>query len=317
MKKESYDFVIIGAGVTGMAAAMYAARLGLKTLCLGASSGGEMPIGGLITTTENVENYPGFPCITGAELAEKIRNHAACYELAKIRDEKVEKIEKSEKGFAVRTGKKEYIAKTLLFATGVKIKKLEIPGSREFENKGVSYCALCDGLLFKGKVVAVVGGANSAAKNAMILAEHAKKVYILYRGEKMKIEQANLKELEKNKKIEIVYNVNVKEIKGDRSVSYLVLDKEVKGGKKLEVSGVFIAIGYTPNSELAKSLGVKTNKAGEIVIDYKNAETNVAGAYAAGNVADRAFKQAVVGVAEGCVAAYSAFEHITKNKIEL
>ena len=175
-----YDFVILGAGVTGLAAAMYGARLGLRTLCLGATSSSEMAVGGVITTTNVVENYPGFIRLTGTELADKIRAHAESYDLVTIKEEKAQHVEKCDGGFLIDTHGKKYIAKTVLFATGTKWKTLDIPGSKEFENKGVCYCALCDAPLFKNKTVAVIGGSDSAVKDALVLTEHAKKVYIIY-----------------------------------------------------------------------------------------------------------------------------------------
>ncbi len=317
-KKENneYDFIIIGAGVTGLSAAMYAARLNLKTLCLGSSFSIELPIGGVITTTDIVENYPGFIKLTGEELANKIREHAESYELVTIKDERVNKIEKNGGFFKVITKKEEYIGKTILFATGTKWKKLDVPGSEEFENRGVAYCALCDGVLFKNKIVGLVGGSDSAAKDALVLAEHAKKVYIIYRGEKIHPEPINLKRVEANKKIEIINNTNVIEIKGDSLVRSVVLDKPYKGSNELSLDGLFVAIGHIPLSDLAKDLGVKINNHGEIIIDHKTSETNVKGVYAAGDVADKPFKQAITGVAEGCTAAYSAFEYITKESVE-
>lgn len=319
VKQENhYDFLIIGAGVTGLAAAMYGARLGLRTLCLGATHGSELPVGGVITTTNIVENYPGFIRLSGPELAEEIRKHAASYELVTIKEERVEKVEKCSCGFAVKTDKEEYHAKTILFATGTKWKKLpeEVKGSREFENKGVNFCALCDGPLFRNKIVAVIGGSDSAAKDALVLAEHAKKVYIIYRGEKIRAEPINLKRVETNKKIEVINNANVVEIKGKQFVESVVLDKEYNGGRELFLQGVFVAIGHEVLSELAKPLGVNINEKNEIIIDHKTSETNVVGVFAAGDVADKPFKQAITGVAEGCTAAYSAYEHITKNKVE-
>ncbi len=311
---EKYDFLIIGAGVSGLAAAMYGARLGMKTLCLGYTHGSELPIGGVITTTNLVENYPGFIQISGHELAEKIKAHAESYDLVTIKEEKVEHVMKKEREFSVVTDKNKYIARAILFATGTKWKKLDVPGSKEFENHGIAYCALCDGMLYKNKVVAVVGGSNSAAKDALVLAEHAKKVYMIYRGEQIRPEPINLQRVLANKKIEIINNANVKEVKGDKSVKAVVLDREYNGSKELEVQGVFVAIGHLILSELAQELGVKVNKKKEIIIDHKTSETNIPGVYAAGDVADKPFKQAITGVAEGCTAAYSAFEYITKNK---
>ncbi len=314
-RKETYDFLIIGAGVTGLAAAMYGARLGLTTLCLGATHSSEMAIGGVITTTNIVENYPGFIRLSGPELAEEIKKHATSYELVTIREERVEKVEKKEKEFLVKTEKSEYFAKTILFATGTKWKKLpeEVKGGKAFENKGVNYCALCDGPLYRNKTVCVIGGSDSAAKDALVLAEHAKKVYIIYRGEKIRAEPINVKRVEMNKKIEVINKANVVEVKGKQFVESVVLDKEYNGSKELPLQGVFVAIGHEVLSALAIPLEVKLNEKGEIIIDHKTSETNVEGVFAAGDVADKPFKQAITGVAEGCTAAYSAYEYITTH----
>ncbi|MCL5730396.1 MAG: NAD(P)/FAD-dependent oxidoreductase, partial [Candidatus Pacearchaeota archaeon] len=138
-KSSAYDFLVIGAGGTGLAAAMYAARLGLKTLVLGKSNGSELPVGGVITTTDSVENYPGFAKISGFELAKKIEEHAREYPLVTIKEEEAVKVEKKAGIFFVKTSKSKYKTKTILFATGTKWRKLDIPGSKEFENKGVHY----------------------------------------------------------------------------------------------------------------------------------------------------------------------------------
>lgn len=315
---NSYDFLIIGAGVAGLAAAMYGARLGLRTLCLGATHGSELPVGGVITTTNIVENYPGFIRLSGPELAEEIRKHAASYDLATIREERVENVEKKGKGFVVKTDKNVYDAKTVLFATGTKWKKLpeEVKGGREFETRGVNFCALCDGPLYRNKVVCVIGGSDTAAKDALVLAEHAKKVYILYRGERIRAEPINLKRVEAHPKIEVINKANVVEIKGTKAVEAVVLDREYNGNRELPLQGVFVAIGHDVLSELAKPLGVATNAKNEIIIDHKTSETSVPGVFAAGDVADKPFKQAITGVAEGCTAAYSAYEYMTKQNVE-
>ncbi|MFQ5531418.1 MAG: NAD(P)/FAD-dependent oxidoreductase, partial [Candidatus Nanoarchaeia archaeon] len=251
-KGNNYDFIIIGGGGVGLAAGMYGARLGLKTLVLGHAHGSELPVGGVITTTNIVENYPGFIKLTGQELAEKIENHARAYDNVEIKEEKATEVKKQKNCFLVKTDKSSYIAKAILFATGTKWRKLDVPGGKEFENKGVNYCALCDGPLFKNKIVAVVGGSDSAAKDALLLSEHAKKVYIIYRGESIRPEPVNLERIKANKKIEVINNTNITEIKGDKLVNKVILDKPYKGKKEFKLDGVFVAIGHIVLSDLAK-----------------------------------------------------------------
>lgn len=314
MKLEKYDYIILGGGGTGLASAMYAARLGLKTLVIGHSHGTELPIGGVITTTNIVENYPGFIKITGIELAKKIEDHTRFYDRVTIKTEKATGVKKEKNCFRIKTERSEYIAKAILFATGTKWRKLEVPGSREFENKGVHYCALCDGPLFKDKIVGIVGGLDSAAKDALLLTEHAKKVYIIYRGEQIRPEPINMERIKKNKKIEIINNTNMVEIKGENFIESVIFDKHYKGKRELRLQGLFIAIGHIVLSDLAKPLGVKINEKREIKID-KISSTNIKGVFAAGDVADAPFKQLITGVAEGCIAAHSAYEYISKNKV--
>ena len=312
---ENYDFIIIGAGGVGLAAAMYAGRLGLKTLVLGASHGSELPIGGVITTTNIVENYPGFINLTGEEIAKKIEDHAKSYKEVTVKSEKVEDVKKIKDNFYVKTKKAEYNAKALLFATGTKWRKLEVEGSKEYENKGINYCAICDAPLFRNKIVAVVGGSDSAAKDALLTTEFAKKVYMIYRGESIHPEPINLKRVKSNKKIEIINNTNIKEIKGNEFVTHVILDKPYKGSKELKLDAIFVAIGHIVLSDLAKKLGVKLNEKDEIIIDHATSKTNTPGIFAAGDVTDKPFKQLITGVADGCTAAYSAYEYITNNKV--
>jgi thioredoxin reductase (NADPH) len=314
---EQFDFLIIGAGGTGLAAAMYSARLGLKTLVLGHSEGTELPIGGVITTTDSVENYPGFVKLNGMEIAKKLEEHARSYDLVAIKKEKAEQIKTLNKEFSVKTNKSEYKTKTILFATGTKWKKLpeSIKGSKEFEGKGISYCALCDSPLYKNKTIAVIGGSDSSSKDALLLSEYAKKVYIIYRGKEIHPEPINLQRIKENKKIEVINNTNLEEIKGDKSVTSITLDKQYKGKKELAIQGIFVAIGHVVLSELAKEIGAETNPHDEIKINHKTSETNIPGVFAAGDVTDKQFKQLITGVADGCTAAYSAYEYI--NKINL
>jgi len=313
---NDFDIIIIGCGGVGLASAMYAGRLNLKVLVLGHSHGSELPVGGMITTTNSVENYPGFPQISGFQLAKKIEEHARKSNLVTIKTEKAEEIEKLKTCFKVKTKKAEYKSKSLIFATGTKWKKLDVPGSGEFERRGVNYCALCDAPLYKNKVVAVIGGSDTAVKDASILAEHAKKVYIIYRKEKLRAEPIRIEEIEKNKKIEVIYETNLKEIKGEGIVNEVILDKPYKGSNSLKLDAIFVAIGHIVLSDLAKSIGVKTNEKQEIIIDHKNSKTNIKGVFAAGDVTDKDFKQLIIGVADGCTAAHSAYEYIKKESVE-
>lgn len=312
MEKE-YDLIIIGAGVAGLSGAMYGARLGMKVLCLGATSGSELPVGGIISTTNVVENFPGFIRITGVELADKLKKHAESYDLVTIKEERATKVEKRNERFAVTTDCSVYLGKTVIFSSGSVWKKLDVPGGKEFENKGVAYCAMCDAPLFKNKIVAVVGGSNTAVKYASILSEYAKKVYIIYRKDKLRADAANLKKIEGNKKVEVIYNTNVVKVAGDKLVRSILLDKDYGRSNELKVDGVFVAIGYVPMSELAKNIGVKVNEGGEIIIDHKTCETNVTGVYAAGDVIDSPFKQLINAAGTGCKAAFSAHDHISKT----
>src|SRR3989344_5297656 len=189
---ENYDFAIIGAGGAGLAAAMYAARLNLKVVVFGSSYGTELPIGGTITTTLVVENYPGFKKTSGLFLSKQLLEHAKAYELVTIKEEKVEEIKNNKKIFDIKTNKTSYQAKAILFATVTKWRKLEVKGGKDFENKGISYCALCDAPLYKNKTIVVVGGSDTAASYALILSEHASKVYVIYRGDSIRAEPVNL-----------------------------------------------------------------------------------------------------------------------------
>ncbi len=302
-----YDLVIIGAGVTGYGAAMYAARLDLSVAVIGDIEGGT------ITLTDDVANYPGFVQLTGKELADKLREHALDYPVD-IETGKVEDVFRDKQGmFYVVTTNKTYLGKTILLATGMKERELEVPGHDELRNRGVSYCALCDAPLFKEKTVAVIGGSDSAAKEALLLAKYCPKVYIIYRREKIRPEPINARRIEAEPKIEIITETNVTEVLGDTRVTGVRLDKPYNGSDTLPLDGIFIAIGGIPYSELAKKLGVETNEKGEIIID-RSSKTNIEGVFAAGDVVDSEFKQAITGVSEGVHAAYQAYRYVNENE---
>lgn len=295
-----YDFIIIGGGTAGLSAAMYAGRLNLKTLLFT-----EFP-GGLITTAHIVENWPGITSIKGPELAMKLYEHAQ-KSGAEIKNEKVVSVGKKGDLFEIKSSSAVYQSKTVLFATGTEHRKLGIPSEKVFDGKGVSYCALCDGAFYKGKVVAIVGSGDTAAKEALLLSEYAKKVYLFARSDKLKAEPRNLDNVLKNTKIEVMYKTEIGEIIGGDKVTKVRL----KDGKEVNVDGIFVAIGHTAQTALAKDFGAALNDKGEILVN-RRAETSIPGAFAAGDCTDSEFKQAIIGSAEGVMAAFYAHKYINR-----
>lgn len=308
-EQNVYDLIVIGAGVAGSSAAMYASRLGMKATMIG-----ELP-GGLITTTHLVENWPGIKSISGPDLAMSLLDHAKEFG-GDLVNAKVTSIVRAydgddkKSGYVVKTGSNEYKAKTVLLATGTMHRKMNVPGEDKLANKGVSYCALCDAGFYKGKEVSIVGSGDSAAKEALLLADITDKVYLFIRGDKLKAEPINTERVLKNSKIEVRYNTEIAEVLGDEKVEGVKL----KSGDEIELSAVFVAIGHTALSELATELGVELNERKEIKIN-RHSETNLPGIYAAGDVTDTGFKQAITGSAEGVTAAYYASEYVGSNEI--
>ncbi|MFW9847900.1 MAG: NAD(P)/FAD-dependent oxidoreductase [Candidatus Thorarchaeota archaeon] len=302
-----YDLVIIGSGVTGYGAAMYAARLELSVAVIGDVDGGT------ITLTDDVANYPGFKQLTGTELANEIRSHAESYPVYIETGTVVDLIKDEQNFFYVITDKKTFLAKSILIATGMKERELEVPGHDELRNKGVSYCALCDAPLFKDKIVSVIGGSDSAAKEALLLSKYCQKVYLIYRKAKIRPEPVNARRIEKEPKIEVITNTNITEILGPEKVTGAKLDNPYNDSDHLSMDGIFIAIGGIPYSELAVKLGVEVNQKGEIIID-RSSRTNIPGVFAAGDVVDTEFKQAITGVAEGVHAAYQAYRYVNETE---
>ena len=302
--EKTYDIIVLGGGPSAVGCAIYAARFAMEVLVIGKT------FGGLIATTHLVENYPAITTTSGQGLMDMFKDHMDSLNIPYISDE-IKSIEKVENYFILNSFFQKFKAYSICIATGSERRKLGIPGEEKFSGRGVSYCATCDGPFYKDKVVCVIGGSDSAAKEALFLAQNSVKVYIIYRGKEIRAEPINKKRVLENEKIELIYNTNVIEIKGENNVKSVVLDN----GKDLKVDGVFIEIGSIPNSELATHIGVKVNDKSEIIINRKS-ETNIMGIFAAGDVADAPFKQAITGVAEGVIAAYSAFDFIKGINIE-
>jgi thioredoxin reductase (NADPH) len=304
---KTYDVLIIGGGPAGLSAAIYAKRFGLDTLVLV-----QQP-GGLMATAPLLENWPGEKSITGQKLSLKMEKHAKKLKV-KIAFDSVEKVHSVDSGakFVASAIEKQYSAKSIILATGTKHKHLGAPGEAEFEGKGVSYCATCDGPLFANRTVAVIGGGDSAVKTALLLAGIASKVYLIYRGVALKCDQFNKDSACSNGKIKVIYETNITKIVGDKMVNRLELDKAYEGSTELKVDGVFISVGHSPQSELAGILGVATNEKAEVVVD-KHGLTSVPGVFAAGDVTDFGFRQAITAASQGATAAWAAYEYVSKK----
>jgi len=303
--KKEIDLLIIGAGPAGLTAAIYAERSGLKTVVAEKSN-----IGGQVAITPVVENYPGFTKIGGKTLMDMMAQQAIQY--TDIHEgEEVLEIQKTGDLFEIKTNRTLYSAKAVLMTTGAESKKLDIPGEKEFQGKGVSYCAACDGYFFKdNKKVIVIGGGNTAATEALYLKNIGVDVSIVHRREALRAEQF-LQQSLANNNIPILWNATVKEILGDKFVTGVILENTVdKAEKTMKIDGVFIAIGYTPNNDLAKKLGVESDEEGYIKVDPSH-RTNIKGIYAAGDITG-GLKQIVTAVSQGAVSATSIFEDISK-----
>lgn len=296
-----YDTIIIGAGAAGLGAAVYTRRFDLSTLVLG-----ELP-GGTITKTHLVENYPGFSSISGLGLGQAFLAHVATLGVEPTQTNVTAAVQTAD-GFQVTTEDGQaFTGKTLIIATGTDHRHLGVPGETEFTNRGVSYCATCDAPFFKKKTVAIIGGSDSAVKESLILAEHAAKVYIIYRRDKLRAEPINIRRMEAKSNIEVIYNANVTEVYGTKTVEGVKLDT----GRDLPLAGVFVEIGRLPRSDIAKQLGCELAANGEVITD-RYSRTNVPGVFAAGDVTNTDWKQAITGVAEGAHAANQVFEYLQR-----
>ncbi len=297
-KNEVYDTIIIGAGPAGMTAAVYAARYKLKTLMI------SKDVGGIANLAHKIENWPGIISITGIELMQNFKQHVESLGVKIIQDEVV----KLSAGFEVTASSgKRFKSKTLILALGTVRRKLNVPGEDEFIGKGVSYCVICDCVFFKNKTVCVVGGSNSAAMAALLLADYAKKVYLMYRKEQLRAEPVLVDRLEKNKKIQVMYTTEIEKILGTKFVEKIVLSN----GKEMPMEGVFIEAGGIPSTDLAKELGVKLDEHSCIIVD-SNMQTNVPGVYAAGDITNTPLDQVVTACADGAKAAYTIFNSLKR-----
>jgi thioredoxin reductase (NADPH) len=279
---ETYDLIIIGAGAAGLSAGIYAARSGLKTAIIE-----EKLSGGTTGDAPIVENYPGFASIEGAELADKMITHCRKTGVTIHELETVTALNLQGKKKIVKTTRTEYEATAVIIATGSHYKEIGTKGEKEFRGKGVSYCGVCDGPLFKGKNVMVVGGGNSAAITALYLSGLAANVKVIHRREAFRCEEAYVKDIQTKQNVQILWNAEIREIKGDK------------------------VVGEAPNSQTAKDSGVETDEHGYIKTDF-NQCTNIPGVYAAGDVTNQPVKQVGTAVGQGITAALEAYAYIRR-----
>lgn len=295
--------LIIGSGPAGLSAAIYAARANLKPILVHG-----MQPGGQLTITTDVENYPGFAeVIQGPWLMEQMTKQAE-HVGTQIMFDHIKSVDFSSRPFKL-IGESDDVfeADSVVIATGAQAKWLGLESEKKFQGFGVSGCATCDGFFFKNKEVIVVGGGNSAVEEALYLTNHAKKVYIVHRGEKFKAEKILQDRLFKNEKIEVIWNHTLNEVLGNenpKSVTGARLKNSQTGEiKEMKIDGIFIAIGHKPNSDLFKNTGLEIDEEGYIITKPNSTATNIKGVYAAGDIQDKIYRQAVTAAGTGCMAA--------------
>ncbi len=301
-----YDLIIVGAGPAGISAALYAARQKLNFIVI------TKDIGGLANFIPTLETYLGIYYITGYELVKKFTEHMENFKVPIKENEEARNIKNTKDGFLVVTSKREYKTKAVIVASGRRFKKLGIKGAERFENKGLSYCAACDGPLFKDKTIAIIGGGRSGLFSTLYMLSIAKKIYLIEKEEDIK-EGGVLKEvariIKSNKKVEILRGTEPTEVLGNKAVAGL---RTTMGGKikDIKLDGIFVEIGYDPNTDFVKDI-VELNGRREIIID-KNNMSDAAGIFAAGDVTDLHEKQVIVAIGEGAKTALSLINYLEK-----
>lgn len=304
-----YDLTIVGGGPGGLSAAIYSMRAAMKTVLVEKSAPG-----GQINLSNEVENYPGFEHISGAELSMKLAEHARSYGLDEISEE-VSAVEPGLDHHTVRLADGRSLqTHAVILATGGSPRKLGIPGEEDYYGQGVSYCAVCDGFFFRGREVIVVGGGDSACEEALYLAKLASKVYLVHRRDALRASMILQERVQADCNIEILWNSVLTEIKaGDQGVNGVTLqDTQTKKLRDMPIDGVFIFIGFVPNNQLVPA-GIRLNSEGFVITDEK-CETNIPGIYAVGDLRERYARQIVLAAGDGCLAALAGAHFVETRK---
>ena len=306
-----YDLIIVGAGPAGITASVYAVRKRMNLLVISEDIGGQAALSG------DIENYTGYQFISGPDLAAKFEEHIDQYGIEVKEFERVEEVLKANDHISIKTNKSAYQSKSLIIASGKRSRELNVLGENEFKNKGLTFCATCDGPLFSGKDVAVIGGGNSALDAVIGLVKIVNRIYLINNSDRLGGDRFLREKIEGDAKVIVLNNTDILEVLGGKFVSGVRIKQKGVGlevgsaDSLLKVEGVFVEIGLIPNSEFAK--GVKKNEKNEIVVDAAN-RTSIEGVFAAGDVTDVLEKQIIIAAGEGAKAALEVFKYLSRRE---
>lgn len=302
-----YDVIIVGSGPAGMTAGIYAVRREMKTLIVGKEVGGQMVL------ASEIENYPGFEKISAFELINKFKQQALKFGV-EMKDDEIKQIERTtEGGFLLHTNRETFEAKTVIISMGLAPRRLAVDGEVEFNGRGVSYCANCDGPFFRNKRVAVIGGGNSALDAAEVLSKIASQVYLIHRNDQLKAFDALVAEVKSRPNIEVMLNTEIKKIIGTQKVEKIqVANSKTNEGREIELDGVFIEVGRLASTDLVAKF-VERNDKNQIIVNSRT-ETKTPGLFAAGDVTDCEFKQITIAMGQATTAALSAYQYLQMIK---
>ncbi|MDL2210492.1 thioredoxin-disulfide reductase [Desulfovibrio sp. OttesenSCG-928-O18] len=306
---EHHELIILGAGPAGLTAAIYARRSGLDVLLLERGA-----VGGQVTTTSDIENWPGTKQISGFDLAQSLQEHAEHFD-TEIRIAEIEGVDFSGSKKIVKTDKGEISADAVIICTGARHRHLGIPGEAELTGRGVSYCAVCDGPFYRNETVMVVGGGNSAVEEAEYLTRFVSKVYLVHRRDKLRAAELLARRVLANPKIEPVWDTVAEKVNGKTGVeSVTVRNVKTNEVKDIAVTGVFIFVGTLPNVDQLRDSGLDMTPEGWIIADHDRLSTSLPGVFAAGDVRDTSLRQVITAAADGARAALSAYAYIAEMK---